>query len=109
MLQRKSFHEEAAQQTAKSEVMMMGVALQAYRAAAGSYPTNEQGLDALVEKPTKEPVPTRWYPYLPELSKDPWKRPYKYRTPARKSKTEYDLYSVGNDGMDGTADDIGNW
>jgi general secretion pathway protein G len=109
MIKKKSFHEEAAQQTVQSDVMVIGIALEAYRAAAGSYPTNEQGLEALAEKPTKPPVPARWYPYLPQLSKDPWKRPFKYRIPAMKSKEGYDVYSLGSDGVDGTADDIGNW
>jgi general secretion pathway protein G len=109
MLNEKSFHEQAALQTVQSDVMTIGVALDAYRAAAGDYPTMEQGLAALTERPTKPPIPDRWYVYLQELPRDPWKQPFRYRTPATKSKKGYDVYSVGSDGVDGTADDIGNW
>jgi general secretion pathway protein G len=100
---------EMAQQILESDKQVFATALDAYRFTAGRYPTTEQGLDALTQKPTRDPIPSRWYPYLPVLPKDPWKQPYKYRFPAVKSKKEYDVYSVGKDGVDGTADDIGNW
>lgn len=109
MLQKRSFIETAAKETIKGDEMTLSVALDAYRAAGGSYPTTEQGLEALLERPTAPPIPNRWFSMLSELPKDPWKQPYKYRTPATKSKKGYDLYSVGRDGVDGTVDDIGNW
>ncbi len=72
-------------------------------------PTTEQGIRALVEKPTIEPLPERWTQLLEDMPKDPWGQEYKYRVPPQKSKKGYDLWSVGMDGQDGTEDDIGNW
>lgn len=109
LLQKREFIEKAAKQTIKGDEMTISVALDAYRAAAGSYPTTEQGLEALLQKPTTPPIPSRWFSFLSELPKDPWKQSYHYRFPATKSQKGYDLYSAGRDGVDGTADDIGNW
>lgn len=83
--------------------------LQLYEARNLRLPTTEQGLMALVEKPTTEPIPERWTSLLEEMPKDPWGQPYRYRYPAQKSKKPYDLYTVGADGQDGTEDDFGNW
>ncbi|WP_170157232.1 type II secretion system major pseudopilin GspG [Roseimicrobium gellanilyticum] len=105
----KEFHEGAARQTIQVNLMMISAALNAYRTAAATYPTTAQGLEALMERPTEPPLPSQWFSVLRELPKDPWKQPYKYRNPATKSKNGYDLYSVGSDGVDGTADDVGNW
>ena len=91
------------------DIQDIGLALQSYEGKALRKPTTEQGLAALVEKPTIEPVPDSYRPYMKELPKDPWGAPYKYRLPAQKSKDDYDVWSVGPDGADGTADDIGNW
>lgn len=83
--------------------------LQLYEARNSRMPTTEQGIEALVTKPTKEPLPERWTALLEELPKDPWGMPYKYRYPAQKSKKPYDLYTAGKDGIEGNEDDIGNW
>lgn len=83
--------------------------LQLYEARCQRLPTQDQGLEALVSKPTKEPIPDRWMALMEELPKDPWGQPYKYRIPAQKSKKAYDIWSLGKDGQDGNADDIGNW
>jgi general secretion pathway protein G len=72
-------------------------------------PTTEQGIKALFEKPTTEPIPDKWTQLLEDLPKDPWQQPYKYEYPAKRSKKSFDLWSVGKDGQDGTADDIGNF
>jgi general secretion pathway protein G len=110
-LNKSGFFEQAVDQTIESDFKTMGTALEAYRGAAGRFPTTEQGLEALIEKPTKDPIPDRWYKYFEEgeVPKDPWKQPYKYRYPATKSKKSYDIYSIGKDGQDGTEDDVGNW
>lgn len=109
-LNKSGFFEQAVDQTIKSDIdNTISIALESYRNAAGRFPTTEQGLEALVDKPTKDPIPDRWYAYLKEVPKDPWKQPYKYRYPATKSKDGYDVYSVGKDGQDGTEDDVGNW
>ncbi len=83
--------------------------LQLYEARNMRPPTTEQGLKALVEKPTTEPLPEKWTALLEEVPKDPWGQEYKYRYPAQKSKKAYDVYSVGKDGVEGNEDDIGNW
>ena len=77
----------------------------------GFYPTTEQGLEALVEKPSSAPEPTN-YPdegYLKEIELDPWRMPYQYACPGVHDKYGYDLWSAGPDRQSGTADDIGNW
>ena len=72
-------------------------------------PTQEQGLMALVTKPTSEPQPKMWIAYLKEVPLDPWGQEYQYRSPAVKSTSgKYDLFSLGEDGAE-SEDDIGNW
>lgn len=95
----------------KSEVQRLKMALMSYEIRSGMEPpTTEQGLQSLVEKPTMEPVPHRWTQYLESLPLDPWSRPYRYESPPRRSKRDrFDLWSLGPDGIDGTADDIGNF
>lgn len=83
--------------------------LQLYEARNMRPPTSDQGLKALVEKPTTEPLPEKWTALMEEVPKDPWGQEYKYRYPAQKSKKPYDVWSVGKDGVDGNEDDIGNW
>ncbi len=71
-------------------------------------PTTEQGLKALVERPTSEPVPEKWTQLMEVVPKDPWKKPYQYKSPAERSKRKFDLFSLGPDGVE-SEDDIGNW
>jgi len=92
-----------------SDLQAIGLGLQSYESRALRKPTTEQGLKALVEKPTIEPVPENYRSFMKEMPKDPWGQEYKYRIPPQKSKDDYDLWSVGPDGQDGTDDDIGNW
>jgi general secretion pathway protein G len=75
----------------------------------GSYPTTQQGLAALLVKPSSPPTPANWKgPYLEQQPLDPWKRPYGYRYPGTHPPLEYDLYSLGADGT-ASDDDLGNW
>ncbi|WP_395717930.1 type II secretion system major pseudopilin GspG [Prosthecobacter sp.] len=92
-----------------SDLQAIGLALQSYESRALRMPTTEQGLKALVEKPTIEPIPENYRAFMEEMPKDPWGQEYKYRFPAQKSKKPYDVWSVGADGQDGTEDDMGNW
>ena len=74
------------------------------------FPTAEQGLQALVTKPSTEPVPTNWKSYLDKLPTDPWGKPYQYLNPGLKS--EVDVMSWGADGQtggEGVNADIGSW
>lgn len=93
----------------EGDVSAIATQLQLYEARNMRPPTTEQGIKALVERPSSEPVPERWTQLLEEVPKDPWGQEYKYRYPATKSKKPYDIYSVGKDGQEGTDDDIGNW
>ena len=74
----------------------------------GRFPTQEQGLQALTVKPDGDNVPKRWRKYLKEEMTDPWGNPYQYRIPAEKSGEDYDIWSLGEDGVE-SEDDVGNW
>ncbi|MCJ7642388.1 MAG: type II secretion system major pseudopilin GspG, partial [Desulfobacterales bacterium] len=83
---------------AKAQVEMFGTALDTFRLDVGRYPTSEEGLKALREKPSGA---ERWDgPYLPkEIPSDPWGRPYVYLSPGNHG--DYDLMSYGADGIEG--------
>lgn len=86
----------------------LDLALTKYRLDTGSYPTTEEGLQALMTAPAGKGA--RWRgPYVTRLDNDPWGNPYQYRFPGVKNTHSYDLFSLGPDGQEGTADDIGNW
>ncbi len=94
---------------ARAQIDALEKALDQYRLDIGRYPSTEQGLAALVERPAAEP---RWAgPYLKKaVPADPWGRPYVYKYPGERG--EYDLVSYGKDGQpggSGEAEDIGNW
>jgi general secretion pathway protein G len=99
--------------TAKSQIEMLGAALDAYRLDNGRYPGTEQGLGALWEKPTIDP-PANWRaPYLRKpVPLDPWGRPYVYFFPGQTNVTGYDLVTYGADGKpggEGEDADIESW
>ncbi len=99
--------DDARYQRADSDLKTIEIALKSYeRNNNGRPPTQEQGLDALVERPADPPQ--RWRAYLEEKLLDPWGNDYQYRYPAEKSKRRYDVYSLGEDGVE-SEDDIGNW
>jgi general secretion pathway protein G len=84
--------------TAMAQINALEKALDQYRLDVGRYPSTEQGLASLVNKPQNEP---KWQgPYLAKaVPMDPWGRPYQYKSPGEKS--EYDLVSFGRDGQPG--------
>ncbi len=84
--------------TAMAQINALEKALDTYRLDIGRYPSTEQGLAALVNKPQNEP---KWQgPYLAKaVPLDPWGRPYQYKSPGEKA--EYDLVSFGRDGQPG--------
>ncbi|MDF1753087.1 MAG: type II secretion system major pseudopilin GspG [Verrucomicrobiales bacterium] len=101
--------DDARVQTADNNLKALDVALKSYeRNNYGKPPTQEQGLAALTERPTSGNVPKRWRAYLEEPMLDPWGNEYQYRFPAQKSKRRYDIWSLGEDGVE-SEDDIGNW
>lgn len=93
----------------EGDISNIATQLQLYEARNLRLPTQDQGLKALVEKPTTEPLPERWTQLLEEMPRDPWGQEYRFRMPPQKSKKKYDLYSIGADGQEDTEDDIGNW
>ncbi|HOM16562.1 MAG TPA: type II secretion system major pseudopilin GspG [Thermoguttaceae bacterium] len=98
-------------QSAKTQLGNFDTALGLYHLDMGSYPTTQQGLDALRNPPGDLPNPAKWNgPYLKtEVPLDPWSRPYQYECPGRYNPDSYDVWSLGPDGQNGTNDDIGNW
>jgi general secretion pathway protein G len=95
---------------ARTDVNNLMQALKLYKLDNLRYPTSEQGLQALVAKPTVGPIPSNWRPYLDKLPSDPWNNPYQYANPGLKG--EIDVYSFGADGVaggDGKNADIGSW
>lgn len=93
----------ARETTARTQIEMLGAALDAYRLDNGRYPTTEQGLAALQTAPSIEPRPANWRgPYLrKDIPMDPWGRPYLYRFPATNGKPGFELASHGADGQPG--------
>ena len=102
---------EAKLAVAKNTVISVSTQLKMYELQNKILPSNEQGLKALVEKPSNPPVPERWRILLKEVPLDPWGNPFQYRIPSERAAIEekFDVWSLGPDGLDGTADDIGNW
>ena len=97
---------------AKSDILSLESALDLYKLDNYTYPTTDQGLDALINRPTSDPVPTNWQEggYIKKLQKDPWQRDYLYLSPGEQG--EIDIYSLGADGIEGGEGpnaDIGNW
>ncbi len=97
---------------ARSDIETISQALELYRLDNGFYPSTDQGLEALVKKPTMSPEPRSWNPdgYLKKAPVDPWGNPYLYVQPGNHGK--YDVYSLGADGREGgegTKATIGNW
>ena len=104
--------DEARIVAAKQDIAAIKQALNLYRLDNLRYPTTEQGLQALVEKPTSGPIPGNWKAggYLERLPKDPWGTDYQYLNPGLSG--EVDVMSLGADGRpggEGTAADIGSW
>ena len=97
---------------ARTQIEMLGAALDTYRLDMSQYPSTDQGLGALSEKPSDAAAATLWRgPYLKKrVVKDPWGNNYVYKAPGEKA--EYELSSLGADGKeDGTGDDadIHSW
>lgn len=100
--------------TARTQIELLSTALESYRLDNGRYPTTEQGLAALRERPSRHPAPVNWRgPYLRKgVPVDSWERAYIYRSPGEQNRTSFDLFTYGRDGKAGGEDedaDITNW
>lgn len=97
---------------AKQDIDSIVTALNMYRLDNFTYPTTDQGLQALVSAPSGAPPAPNWRQggYMPRLPKDPWNNEYRYLSPGQRG--DIDVYSLGADGQpggEGIQADIGNW
>jgi len=102
--------DDARVAAARVDVNNLMQALKLYRLDNQRYPTADQGLRALAQRPDKTPVPTSWKAYIDKLPNDPWGQPYIYLNPGIKG--EIDVMSYGADGQpggEGKNADIGSW
>jgi len=104
--------DDAKRTAAKVQIRNIEGALQLYKLDNGVYPSTEQGLKALIEKPTVGVIPKKWKVggYLPKLPEDPWGNSYKYLSPSQKG--DYEITCLGTDGEvggEGVNADITNW
>jgi general secretion pathway protein G len=102
--------DDARVTAARTDVGNLMQALKLYKLDNQRYPSSAQGLQALVTKPTTEPLPGNWKPYLEKLPTDPWGRAYLFMNPGLKA--EVDVLSFGADGQtggEGNNADIGSW
>lgn len=102
--------DEARVTAAKTDISSIMQALKLYKLDNHRYPTSEQGLGALINRPSSGPAPANWKPYMDKLPSDPWGAPYQYLNPG--IQAEVDVLSFGADGKsggDGFDADIGSW
>ncbi|MBA2253436.1 MAG: type II secretion system major pseudopilin GspG [Nitrospirales bacterium] len=104
--------DDARRTAAKVQIRNIEGALQLYKLDNSIYPSTEQGLKALVEKPAVGMVPKSWKAggYLPKVPNDPWGAPYKYMSPS--ARGDFEIISLGGDGEsggEGKNADINNW
>jgi len=102
--------DDAKVTAARTDVNRLMQALKLYKLDNQRFPSGEQGLSALVQKPSVGMVPANWRPYLEKLPNDPWGHPYQYINPGVKG--EIDVFSFGADGTaggEGKDADVGSW
>ncbi len=102
--------DDARVTAARTDINNLMQALKLYRLDNQRYPTAEQGLQALLTRPTAGPAAPNWKPYVEKLPNDPWGHPYQYMNPGIKG--EIDVLSFGADGQsggEGKNADIGSW
>jgi len=100
--------QRAKEAKAQTDIATVTAALDAFELDCGRYPTTDEGLTALMEKPSSLGPEVEWDgPYLRELKSDPWERAYQYRFPGEFA-VDYDVWSYGADGQEGGDDDIRN-
>lgn len=102
--------DDARVTAARTDVANLVQALRLYRLDNHRYPSAEQGLQALAQRPSAPPLPPNWRPYVERLPADPWGRPYQFLNPGVHG--EIDVFSFGADGQpggEGINADIGSW
>ena len=102
--------DDARATAARTDVHNIMQALKLYKLDNQRFPTAEQGLQALIARPTTAPAPINWKPYLEKLPNDPWGRPYQYLNPGIKGEVDVMSFAAdGASGGDGKNADIGSW
>lgn len=96
----------AAETATGGRISEVTAKLETYRLNAGHYPAQEQGLEALVERPETTPRPRKWKRMYVQLPVDSWGRPYRYFNPGRVAEGMPEVVSAGVDGLFDTADDL---
>src|SRR3954465_3403770 len=81
----------------QADIQMLRTMLLAYSGRNGFYPTTDQGVKALAQRPEGEPAPQQWTQLIESSPKDPWGMEYVYRCPGAKNPNSYDIYSAGPD------------
>ena len=97
---------------AENQINRITQALEFYKLDNKRFPNTDQGLDALVNKPSAAPVPKHYDPagYIKnDVLLDPWDEPFQYRQPGEHNPYSFDIWSFGPDGVEGGEDDITNW
>ena len=89
--------------TARTQAHEIAKSMDSYRVLYGHYPSNSEGIDALVSPPGNGK------PIMERIPKDPWSNPYQYLRPGTHNPDKFDVKSFGPDGQEGGGDDVGNW
>jgi len=102
--------DDARVAAARSDIAQLVQSLKMYKLDNQRFPSADQGLEALIQKPSVGSIPPNWRPYVDKMPKDPWGHPYQYANPGVKG--EVDVFSLGADGRpggEGPDADIGSW
>src|SRR5262245_54867031 len=102
--------EKAKKDSAALQIKNVEQQLEVFKAHCGRYPTQEEGLASLLNKPDSEELTDKWaVPYLKTAAIDPWQRSLEYRCPGQYNTDSFDLWSNGKNGSEGDDDDVVNW
>lgn len=99
--------EQARISAAKNNIRAISSALDMYKLDSHQYPSTDQGLDALVSRPDRQPQPENWNGYMNKIPLDPWGSEFRYLQPG--IHAEVDIFSPGPNRHPGDDDDIGSW
>lgn len=105
LLQFVDFSPGSKPQRVSADFQSIFSALRTYKTVAGGYPSTEQSLMALVERPTASPLPRDWMKISKNVPTDPWQNEYRYRFISNESEPGFELLSSGPDGLPDTEDD----
>lgn len=100
---------EAQRVQVKGHIEQYRTLLLMYQGSNGFLPSTEQGLKALITRPTSEPRPRNWRQLAETPTVDPFGMEYFYVQPGKHNPNGYDIFSAGDDRKPNTPDDIGNW